>query len=198
VDPDWRETAERPHDPGLSPDGVDQVHRLGTRVKTLDVDRIVASPFLRTVHTAHVVASKVDEPVYLEPGLGEWVNADWFDALPEPLSMEALQAQFGQVRNGHVPCATPSYPETKSDALARIGEAARCLVEQYAGETLLLVGHGITVQGVLLGLVEDVPDTGVPLASLTHLTQSGDGWEIAARNDTTHLSDGATATDRMN
>ncbi|HKL89484.1 MAG TPA: histidine phosphatase family protein, partial [Salinibacter sp.] len=68
ADPNWADTADRPHDPGLSTDGVEQAQQLARRVNDLDVDRIVASPFIRTVETAHYAAEAADEPVFIEPG----------------------------------------------------------------------------------------------------------------------------------
>lgn len=198
VDPDWMKTADRPHDPGLSPDGIEQARQLGQKVSTLDVDRIVASPFLRTVQTAHHVAEVTGDVVLLEPGLGEWLNPEWFDTPPQTLDFSALADRFEHVRLDHDPCLHPTFPEPKPEAFARIGTAARCLADRYPDETLLLVGHGITVQGVLYGLVgDDVPDPGCPLASLTEVAQRNDTWHIRCRNEVDHLTDGPDAANRL-
>jgi broad specificity phosphatase PhoE len=195
VDPEWHKTADRPHDPGLSPDGIEQAHRLGQRLAATDIQRIIASPFLRTVQTAHAIADAMDEPLFLEPGLGEWLNAEWFDGPPETLSTDQLVASFDRVVRTHPPCHTPSFPESREAMFDRIGSAVRCLVERY-DEELLLVGHGATVQAVLIGLVgDDVPD-GCPLASITKLVYRNGGWFIAMCNDTSHL-DSADAADRF-
>ena len=190
VDPSWRETAERPHDPDLSPDGVEQARHLGVRAAALGVDRIVTSPFLRTVHTAHLVAEQTGRAVELEPGLGEWMN----------LAPSALTERFPHVDATVDPCLRPPFPETKQESFDRVADAVRCLAQRHAGQnaSLLLVGHGITVQGALLGLVGDVPDEGVPLASLTTVVRGdGDNWHLAGRNDTSHLGDGQRASDRL-
>jgi broad specificity phosphatase PhoE len=198
ADPDWHKTAERPHDPGLAPDGVEQARRLARRVTQLDVDRILASPFLRAVQTAHPAADALDQPLYLEPGLGEWQNDDWFDAPAETLSPAVLSDHFEHVRTTHEPCRTPSYPESRHASLARIGAAGRCLVDRFPEETLLLVGHGMTVLGVLHGLIgENVPDPGCPLASLTKVVRRNGTWTIRTRNDTSHLENGTRAADRL-
>ena len=198
ADPDWAATAERPHDPGLSPDGAAQARRLGRRVATLEVDRIVASPFLRAVQTAHHVAEATDHAVTLEPGLGEWYNPDWFDAAPTPLPASTLRDRFDHVVPGPEPCRAPSYPESKHESLARIGATGQCLAARFDGEELLLVGHGITVQGILHGLIgADVPAPGCPLASLTTVVRRDGGWHIRRRNDTRHLENGARSADRL-
>ena len=198
ANPDWAATADRPHDPGLSTDGTEQARQLGRRVDTLDIDRIVASPFLRTVQTAHRIAETTDDPVYLEPGLGEWANPDWFDHAPDPLSFADLAARYDRLTPDHTPCREPSFPESKHESLARLGATAQCLTDRYADETLLLIGHGITVLGVLHGLIgSDVPDPGCPLASLTQVVRDDGEWSIRVRNDTSHLENGARATDRL-
>jgi broad specificity phosphatase PhoE len=198
VDPEWHETADRPHDPGLSPDGVTQAHKLAQRLAQTDARQIVASPFLRTVQTAHAAAEAIDTSLWLEPGLGEWLNPDWFAESPSLLPPDTLADRFGRVDLTHAPCLTPSFPESRDAMFDRIGTAARCLVRRYDDtEEMLIVGHGATVQGVLLGLVEDdVPDAGCPLASVTQLVHRNGVWQIALRNDTAHLDD-AEAADRF-
>lgn len=199
ADPDWAATAERPHDPGLSPDGVEQARKLARRMAEAPIGHIFASPFLRAVQTAHHVADLREQPVYLEPGLGEWLNADWFASAPEIKPAEQLARTYEHVDLSHTPCGEPTFPEAKDEMFARIGRAARCLVDRHtsADGGLLIVGHGATVTGVLLGLVEGAEETGCPLCSVTKLVHDDDRWSIAVRNDTTHL-DRPEAADRFN
>jgi broad specificity phosphatase PhoE len=198
ADPDWAATADRPHDPGLAPDGVEQARQLARRLQALDVDRIVSSPFLRAVETAAPAAETLDEPVYLEPGLGEWLNPDWFETDPETLSPSTLAARFAPVALTHDPCREPTFPESRHESLARIGATGQCLAGRFSDETLLLVGHGMTVLGVLHGLIgSDVPDPGCPLASLTEVVRADGTWTIRTRNDTSHLENGTRAADRL-
>lgn len=198
ADPDWAATADRPHDPGLSPDGVEQARKLGRRVAALSIDRILSSPFLRSVEKACRAAEALDCPVYLEPGLGEWQNPDWFEARAETLPPPVLADRFEHVEEGHLPCRSPNYPESRHASLARIGASGQCLAERYPGESLLLVGHGMTVLGVLHGLIgRDVPDPGCPLASLTEVVRREGTWTIRTRNDTSHLENGSRAADRL-
>jgi broad specificity phosphatase PhoE len=130
VDPDWHGTADRPHDPGLSPDGVEQARALGRRIASLSVDGIVASPFLRAVQTAQQVADLATHTVRLDPGLGEWHNADWFETSPDPLPADTLAERFERVVPDHEPCLPPSFPVPKADAFDRIGRTAQCLTER--------------------------------------------------------------------
>ncbi len=198
ANPDWAATADRPHDPGLSSDGRQQAQQLGRRASALGIDHLLSSPFLRAVETAHYAAETLDESLSLEPGLGEWLNDDWFPTPPDTRSVSTLVDQFPRVDPSYPPCREPTYPESKHRALARLGATAECLVDRYEGDTLLLVGHGITVQGVLHGLVgEEVPNPGCPLASLTKVVGQAGKWSIELRNDTSHLENGARATSRL-
>ncbi|PSQ85633.1 MAG: histidine phosphatase family protein [Bacteroidetes bacterium QH_2_63_10] len=154
VDPDWAKTADRPHDPALSTDGMGQARKLGRRVGTL--------------------------------------------GKAETLPPSTLADQFDRVQQGHDPCRTPTYPESRHESLARIGATGQCLADRYPDETLLLVGHGMTVLGVLHGLIgQDVPDPGCPLASLTRVVRRENDWHIRLRNDTSHLENGSRAADRL-
>ena len=99
VNPEWFNTAERPYDPPLSPDGIVQAQELGQRLVGERIRHIFASPFLRTVQTADRVAQILDLPIKIESGLGEWLNPDWMKSDPERLSIAVLQAFV----NGFVP-----------------------------------------------------------------------------------------------
>lgn len=198
ADPDWASSADRPHDPGLAPDGKQQAEKLARRVSDLAVDQIIASPFRRTIETAHQAAEATNLPILLEPGLGEWQNDDWFDKRADPLPAKTLAREFKHISQAHESCRTPSFPETKHDALARIGATGRCLAKRYENETLFLVGHGITVQGILHGLIhQELPDPGCPLASLTKVVYNHGEWSLHLRNDTSHLENGVHAADRL-
>jgi signal transduction histidine kinase len=112
-----------------------------------------------------------------------------------------IAERFPRTSPDHSACRTPTYPESRHRALARLGTTGQCLADRYDGDTLLVVGHGITVQGVLRGLI-GIPkafgtDPGCPLASLTKASGAGDDWSIHLRNDTSHLENGARAAERL-
>ena len=68
----------------------------------------------------------------------------------------------------------------------RAGETARSLADHVPG-TLLLVGHGLTIGGVVQGLVGSADGTDAPLCGLTRLERDGGGWRLDFSGDTTHL-----------
>lgn len=189
VDPDWADEADRVHDPPLTELGRWAAWRVGRRFVKADatLDAIYASPFHRTVETADEICRELDATFELEPGLGEYRNAEWFDDEPETRPPERLRERFGTVRIGRDPHVVPSFPETHAAARARIAEAARLLAEGVAG-SVLLVGHGITVAGVVEGLVGPDADVEAPLCGVTRLVAGvTDGWELDYTGDTSHL-----------
>jgi broad specificity phosphatase PhoE len=188
ADPEWARTAARVHDPGLTELGRWAAWRVGRRLAADPPDAVYASPFLRTVETADEICREAGLETALEPGLGEHRNPEWFDAEPETLAHETLAARFATVRLGHEPHVVPSFPETGPEASARVGETARRVVADEDG-TVLLVGHGLTVGGVVGGLVGSTTGVDAPLCGLTRVVRDGDGWRLAYSGDTSHLDD---------
>lgn len=194
VDPNWVDRAARPHDPGLSPDGVEQAKRVGRRLASEGIRHIFSSPFLRAVETAHHIAEAVDAPVYLEPGIGELLFADWFDTTPEALPLEELVRRFPRTMAGHRPVHQPEHPETIEEAFRRSVATAEALAERYEGP-LLLVGHGASITGIARGLVPTLEAFDCALCSLFKLVSDG-AWRMDLCGDVSHL-DEKLAADRF-
>lgn len=188
VDPDWEETADRVHDPPLTELGRWAAWRVGRRFAESphDIDRVVASPFLRTVETATEICREIDAECVLEAGLGEHRNPEWFDADPETLPHDHLAARFDRVRIDRDPHVVPEFPEAHDDAMARVGDATRHLVAETEG-TLLLVGHGLTMGGVVDELCGTAEAVEAPLCGVTRIERDGDHWHLACTGETTHL-----------
>lgn len=195
VDPDWTKTAERPHDPALSPDGIEQAKRLGQRLRGEGIEHLFASPFLRCVETAHHVAEVIDLPIYLEPGVAEWMNTEWFPTFPRTLPPEVLAEQFERVDLSYSPRAFPDYPETEEAAMERAGRTARELADAYE-RPILIVGHGVSVAGAASGLVEGVSIQSCALCSLFKIVRERQSWTMEVTGDVSHL-DEAKAADRF-
>jgi len=167
VDPDWEDHADRVHDPPLTDLGRWAAWRVGRRFveSGTSVDAVYASPFLRTVETAEEICAETGNEVFLEPGLGEHRNADWFDGDPETVPVEHLAEWFDPVRPDHDPHVVPRFPEDHAEATARVGEATRAIAADEPG-TVLLVGHGMTVGGVVAGLTGSAEAANAPLCGL--------------------------------
>ncbi|MCY3023410.1 MAG: histidine phosphatase family protein [Planctomycetota bacterium] len=189
VDPAWAETAARPHDPGLSPDGVAQARQLGRRLAGEGIEHIFASPFLRTVETAAYVAEALGLSVNVEHGLCEWLNPTWFKTAPEFLSAQELAAPFARVDTTYSSRVGAHYPENdeQKDCWPRAGRAARLLATEFAGD-MLCVCHGASMTGLIYGLVEGFPAINCGLCSLAKVVWNGTAWGLELNGDQSHLS----------
>lgn len=151
VDMAWANTAQTPYDPFLTEKGIKQAHALGHHLKTRGLTHIFASPFYRTVQTAHQVAQQTGLPIYIEPGLGEYLHPEWFVSQPELKSAEELKKDFEAVDTSYIPQIFGVYPESRDDVIVRAGCVARLLASQFSGN-ILLVGHGMTCEFMARGL----------------------------------------------
>ncbi len=188
VDPDWELTANRVHDPGLTELGRWQAWRVGRFFADhgIDFEAVYCSPFLRTVQTTAEIYGETGQQAWLEPGLGEHRNAAWFDSEPETLSYETLVEYFDPIQKGHKPVVVPEFPESHDEAQQRAGRAARGLANEHDGR-ILLVGHGLTIGGVVRGLVGSTECVEAPLCGLTRIEANGRNWELDFSGRIDHL-----------
>lgn len=54
-------------DPALTETGRDQAHKLASQLAAAGIDRLVASPYRRTLETATIVADALELPITIEP-----------------------------------------------------------------------------------------------------------------------------------
>lgn len=191
VNPDWFLTAERRYDPPLSDDGMVQAHQLANRLKGEKIDRIFASPFLRTVQTAAAVASVLDLPIKLETGLSEWLNPDWMSEEPQRLSTQVLAELYPQIDVSYTPQIAVNYPETREKMRQRSAQTARCLAREYSPDNILLVAHGASVLGAAIGFVGDIAikEVKASLCSLVKIVRKEPEWLLELTGDTSHLTE---------
>lgn len=190
VDPNWEANAERIHDPPLTELGRWAAWRIGQRFAASDVtfDGVYASPFLRTVETADEICRECNTEMRLEPGLGEHRNAEWFDSEPETVPQTELAEWFKTVRLDHDPYVVPRFPETHDEAMQRVAATTQRIVDDIDG-TVLLVGHGLTIGGIVHGLVGTAADAAAPLCGLTRIERESGEWTLDFSGDTSHLDD---------
>ena len=196
VNPEWFNTARRRYDPPLAEDGFVQAVELGQRLKQENIGHIFASPFLRTIQTASEIAQILDLPIKLESGLGEWRNAEWMTEVPEIHPQDVLTEKYPAIDWNYSSYLIPNYPETKKELNQRTAITIQKLVAEYS-EDILIVGHGASVYGATLGLIDDIPEDKVALCSLTKIIRDDDRFKLEFYADTSHLSHTET-TIRLN
>ena len=178
VHPEWFTIARKRYDPPLSKDGKEQIQQLANNMTSETIDHIFASPFLRTIQTAHIIAQTLNLPIKLEAGLGEWHNPDWMTNSPQIHNQQELESEYTSIDWSYISQITPQYPETEEDVLHRIKLTTNKLLHQYQGN-ILIVGHSITVTGTMQALVnENNTNINKDLGALNRLIQNENGsWQ---------------------
>ncbi|WP_318566666.1 histidine phosphatase family protein [Salinigranum marinum] len=191
ADPGWVDQADRPHDPPLTDHGRWQAERVADRLGGREIGAVYSSPFLRAAETAHIVAQRLDCPLFVDHGLSEHLNADWFDVAPSIMAPRTLAERFDTVDTSHASVLRPNYPESDDEAADRTVRAVRRLAAS-APDSVLFVGHGLTVASVVSGFTGRT-DVDTPPCGITRLTAYPWGWDVDLLADTSHLSDDDTA-----
>jgi broad specificity phosphatase PhoE len=186
-DPHWTESAVNPYNPPLSPVGVEQAEETADRLKDERVDYIIASPFLRTVQTANIIAEKIGKKVILEAGLSEWLTLKDFDYNPELDDPYILTRDYPNIdpESGHLVHTT--YPED-SDALnKRIDKTISKIITKY-GNYILIISHGSPIRSIFKSLVHYDGEEFPSMCSVSRFHYQGGNWELEINDDSEHLT----------
>ena len=208
ADGNWHETAERPHDPPLTPLGLEQAASTGLALSTERVDAVYSSPFTRCMQTASAIAKHHGLRLRVEPGIGEMLadceEHGWgFSENPydEAFSTAHLASLFdvdtsytplwdtptrgAQSRKRHGSTLQLSFPEEWEDAKARY---QRTLSELQATEPFaVLVTHGAGVMSIAESALppDEVDDCNY--CCITQVHQEGGGaWRCTQRGTAHH------------
>lgn len=194
ADEDWLKQAESPHDPPLTPSGLQQAHELGVRLRDSGLKYIYCSPFLRTAQTAHQVARLINVAVRVEHGLCEGLLDRLFPrGLPTFQSPEQLKESLSLIDPSYKSFYTlDKFPETYADAKARCAHVARGLAGRHPRDNFLMVGHGLSVEYLATALVTDEPcSVHIPYCCLTECIRVPGGsekWRYGAHMEHSFLS----------
>ena len=139
------------HNPPLSRLGVRQAEATRDLLAIRPIDRCYASPLLRAVQTAAIVAAPhglttQSLEALAECDVGRWEGLDW-------QTIRALDSEGFQ--SLHTNPAEFVYPggESFRDVHSRVTRALDELLDFHAGESILVVGHYIVNRTYLAGLL---------------------------------------------
>src|SRR5690606_35847590 len=149
-------------------------------------------PFLRALQTAAPIATTLGVPLRVEPGMGEWLNGEWFDQVPTLFPSAAVDWHCEQLDRDYRSPATIRCPETWADMLPRTAQTIRRLSE--SGQSFVAVGHGASVVGMiaaLRGVEAEYDAPAPPVAGVSRFVRTGQAWRMNLFADTAHLDGGA-------
>ncbi len=191
-DPQWVQRAEYPHDPDLTATGIREAQQLAQRIAREQIAYLYSSPYLRAVHTAHACAEALGLSTRIEAGFGEWRNAAWFPHPPRTRSLQELKERFPMVDDRYHSLVEPGFPESKSESIRRFGRTIDETLQRTVG-TLLIVGHGATVEGIGMSLLQGDFKPSADPASLCRLDLQENSWHLRFLNDISHLDASRTS-----
>lgn len=182
IEPAWFETAIYPYDPPLSSQGCDRAMRLAQEFAEIPIDRVLTSPFLRTIQTGSPLATLLRLPIRLEWGLCEWLCQDWTPALPKTTPIAELMQNYPNIDADYQSLVMPCYPETLEELDTRLSSIAQKLIHHNC-DNLLAIAHKGSVLGIVATLTgEDAwRNYDLPCGGIIKLTRGGVG--AASQNE---------------
>lgn len=188
VDVTWLKTAERPFDPGLSPDGFAQAQKLANYLQGNPIDHLFCSPFLRTVQTAHIIAETLDLSIKVEAGLSEFVFFPLIPFLPELLPRPILAKKFPRIDESYHSQIIVKHPESLTEFEQRSHQIIERLTHQFSGN-ILLVTHQAPLISMTRNLLKKNIKLNAGLCCLMKLVNSEIDWQLELNGETSFLQE---------
>ncbi len=186
------------HSGRLSSQGVQQAKKIAERFKHISVDRILASPYDRTQHTAEIIAEVVQKPIEYTPLLVEIkrptiIEGKLYDA-PEAIAIKnQIYERFHD----------PDYRHSDEESFQDLRDRSAVLLHHLLSlpdRNLLLVTHGefmkVLISVMIFGHDID-PQNALKLyqslkmsnTGLTICDWNGELWKLISWNDQAHLGE---------
>ena len=204
-----------PFDSDIDPtEGVEHAQCIAKRIAMSSEDApdlVYSSPFLRTTHTAHILASTVGSQVRLEEGLTEWLTPSLLvepnGIKTEPKSASDLKQKFDTIDTSYesvnsvladesqiVPIGAPHFIESEDALLLRCATTLTRILHAAQGANIAIVSHAPCDQAIALHL-EGAPlltqsKLGPwPLGGITMFSRMGAAgpWTMEMYGSTNHM-----------
>jgi alpha-ribazole phosphatase len=151
-------------DVALTETGVEQMKRIGERLKNEQVDVLLSSDLQRTRKGAEIIGTMIGlkpqpNAAFREINLGEW----------EGLTRDEIVAQFPvefEERSQNLPYFRIRNGESFADLQARVIRQIETVLEEFKGKNIALIAHG----GVNRVIITHV--LGMELKNLTRIDQA--------------------------
>jgi len=139
---------EKKNPPHLTENGIEQVKESTEKLAEEKIDYIFASPYMRTMETADIVADKLGLDISKEERLRETETGE-FDG-----KSYADWAKFFEGKDELT--VSPPGGESMMDVRARVEDFLDGIHEKFEGKNILIVSHGdplLMMESVLRGVV---------------------------------------------
>jgi broad specificity phosphatase PhoE len=178
----------------LSPLGRRQAEAVGRALAGVFVDAVYASPAARARASAEAIAAPHKlavrvAPPFREMSFGQWEGLTRAEvAVRDPEAFEVWRATPSRV--------VPPGGEALEAVVARVEPALTALLQEHAGQTVVLVSHAVVLRLIVLAALGLGPDrlwsVDASPAGITEIEYQ-DGWVTVHRMNTlAHLSSGET------
>lgn len=171
----------------LSALGREQAGLLGKRLKKDTFKGVIyASPFIRTMETADIIAAEVDAPIIPTPAFHEIFRSDEFVSFFCGKTIEELKLAFKHVSSS---ADMPEHwwtgsVENAEDVRYRVAMAMKQIMSSEADD-VLLVGHGASVHAMCLYLFG--VENSTPFYNCSYTLYDTETKRMI-RNDSSHLT----------
>jgi ribonuclease H / adenosylcobalamin/alpha-ribazole phosphatase len=151
--------------PGLTDEGRAQVREVAEWLSPIGeaVDVVVTSPVRRTRESAEILAERLDVPLVEEPGFAEMEFGTWdgltFDEVREQRPDE-IDSWLGSLD------VAPGGGESLREVEKRVLDGLSRVLEQYAGQTVVVVSHVTPIKTIVAHAVD------APLEALFRMEMS--------------------------
>jgi broad specificity phosphatase PhoE len=124
-------------DPQLTPHGRTQAAAAATVLARFDIRRLIASPYVRALETAEIIAARLDLPVSVEALVAE--RCAYACDIGSPLA--ALRARWPELGFDHLPDPWWPQQEEAEDVLAQRARSFRARIAVEAWASTAIVTH---------------------------------------------------------
>ncbi|MFO0879127.1 MAG: histidine phosphatase family protein [Gemmataceae bacterium] len=176
-------------DSDLAPEGLAQARAVARALAGCGATQVVASPLRRAWQTAQPIAETLQVELVSEPGLveidtGIWTGLTW-EEIEARWPAESAAFHDDAERHGYL------GGENLGQLRDRLLPVVERLAERHAGQTLVLVSHGVVIRALLAHWI------GIPLryarrlpndnTGVSRVTVEGKKFKVRTVNQAEHL-----------
>lgn len=195
-----------PFDSDIDPtEGINHAKSIATQIASSPTDtlpsKVYASPFLRTTHTASIVANSLSKQVFIEEGLYEYLTPslliDPSGTRTYPRSVDELNAMFDNIDDVYEAqnsITEEMFPETEESLIERCRRTLNAILDHATGESVAIVSHAPCVQALSFVMegAESVKQSKLekwPLGGITRFSRDSTDseWQMDFYGVTDHM-----------